>query len=155
MKIKPLFRRAKGERIDYAFVGGFPTRETVQRAYDDADLNRAIQAYRFFYPTVSGLAIYQGNEAIGLIPNQVFGVLDTRPEHVNLTQSSDTVYGPMLLDLRIGPIIIELPPGPLMGVAMDIYQRWVADIGLTGPENGNGGEHLLLPARFTDQAPPE
>ena len=38
---------------EYAFKGGFPTPETVQQAYDDADLNRAIQAYRFFYPTVS------------------------------------------------------------------------------------------------------
>src|SRR5690349_19332732 len=143
MKHKPMFRRGAGERIDYDFVGGFPTRETVRRAYDDADLNRAIQAYRFFYPTVSGLAIYKGNQAIGLIPNQVFGVLDTQPKHVNLTLSSDTVYGPMLLDLRIGPMIVELPPGALMVVAMDIYQRSVADMGLTGPDGGDGGEHLL------------
>jgi len=153
MKFTPLFRRGKTERIDYAFVGGYPTPETVQQAYDDADLNRAIQAYRFFYPTVSALAIYKGNEAIGLVPNQVFGVLDTRPEHVFFTQSADTVYGPMLLDLRVGPIIVDLPPGPLMGVAMDIYQRWVADMGLTGPDNGNGGAHLFLPPRFTDEVP--
>ena len=42
---------------EYAFEGGYPTPATVQRAYDDADLNRAVQAYRFFFPTVSGLAI--------------------------------------------------------------------------------------------------
>lgn len=34
----------------YRFQGGFPTRETVDRAYDDADLVRAVTAYRFFYP---------------------------------------------------------------------------------------------------------
>ena len=28
--------------------------QVVQRAYDDADLACAIQAYKFFYPTVSG-----------------------------------------------------------------------------------------------------
>src|SRR5689334_20793125 len=104
MRFKPHFRRDQIEPIDYAFVGGFPTRETVKRAYDDADFNRALQAYRFFYPTVSGLAIYKGNQAIGLIPNQVFGVLDTQPRHVILTPSPDTVLGPMLLDLRIGPM---------------------------------------------------
>ena len=34
----------------YEFVGGYPTTETVERAYDEADLNRAVSAYRFFYP---------------------------------------------------------------------------------------------------------
>jgi hypothetical protein len=36
----------------YKFAGGYPTPETVRRAYDEADLNRAVQAYRFFYPSV-------------------------------------------------------------------------------------------------------
>ena len=40
----------------YTFTGGYPTGETVRNAYDDADLIRAVQAYRFFYPTVSGAA---------------------------------------------------------------------------------------------------
>jgi hypothetical protein len=39
------------------FERGYPTPETVEKAYDDADSNRAVQAYRFFYPTVSGAAI--------------------------------------------------------------------------------------------------
>jgi hypothetical protein len=64
----------------YAFAGGYPTAETVRRAYDDADLNRAVQAYRFFYPTISGLAIFKGSEAAGVVANRAFGVLDTRPE---------------------------------------------------------------------------
>jgi hypothetical protein len=34
----------------YAFEGGFPTAETIVQAHDEADLNRAIQAYRFFSP---------------------------------------------------------------------------------------------------------
>lgn len=41
----------------YAFERGFPTAETAQKACDDTDLTRAIEAYRFFYPTVSGSAI--------------------------------------------------------------------------------------------------
>jgi hypothetical protein len=84
------------------FEGGFPTPETVQRAHDDADLNRAVQAYRFFFPTVSGLAIFKGTEAVGVTANQVFGVLDTEPEQVGLTLNSDTPYGPIFLDLRTG-----------------------------------------------------
>jgi hypothetical protein len=33
------------ETAEYVLEGGFPTRETVQRAHYDADLNRAIHAY--------------------------------------------------------------------------------------------------------------
>jgi len=32
----------------YEFAGGYPAHETVRRVYDEADLNRAVQAYRFF-----------------------------------------------------------------------------------------------------------
>ena len=38
----------------YRFQRVSPTTETARRAYDDADLNRAIEAHRFFNPTVSG-----------------------------------------------------------------------------------------------------
>jgi hypothetical protein len=154
MRAKPFNWRAHGGHEEYAFVGGYPTRETVQNAYDDADLNRAIQAYRFFFPTVSGLAIYEGNEASGLVPNQIFGILDTQPKHVTLTPISDTPYGPMLIDLRIGGMVVELPPGPLSGMAMDINQRWIGDIGLPGPDAGNGGAHLFLPPKFSGDVPP-
>lgn len=46
----------------YKFVGGYPTQMTIQKVYDDADLNRAIQAYKFFYPAVSGAAISLANK---------------------------------------------------------------------------------------------
>ena len=47
----------------YAFKGGFPTPETIARAYDDLDMNRAVQAYRFFYPTVSRTAPRSGRSS--------------------------------------------------------------------------------------------
>jgi len=121
------------ESFPYEFPGGYPSSETVQRAYDDADLNRAVQAYRFFFASVSGLAIFKGNEVLGLRANSVFGTLATEPKHVGLTLNSDTPYAPLPLDLRDGPMVIELPPGPLICVAMDVNQRWVADMGLPGP----------------------
>ncbi len=46
-------RTIPAEDSRYEFKGGYPTDETVQRAYDEADLNRSIQTYRFFYPSVS------------------------------------------------------------------------------------------------------
>jgi hypothetical protein len=112
--------------------------------YDDTDLHRAVQAYRFFYPTVSGAAIVKGNEELGLVPNKVFGILDCGPEQLVYTANSDTPYGPLLLDLSGGPLVVELEPGPLIVCSMDVNQRWVADMGLPGPDAGDGGKHLLL-----------
>lgn len=137
----------------YTFVGGYPTSETVRRAYDEADLNRAIQAYRFFYPTVSGQAIISGNLPLGIVPNKVFGKMDTKPIHVGFTLNSDTPYGPFMLDLSQGPIVVELQPGPIIAAALDVNQRWVADMGIPGPDAGKGGKHLFLPPGYKGKVP--
>ena len=138
---------------DYRFVNGYPTPETVQKAYDDADLARAIQAYRFFYPTVSGAAIIKGNKDVGAVSNKVFSEIDSKPRHVGFTYNSDTPYGFIPLDLSGGAMVVELPAGPLLGVAVDVNQRWVADMGLPGPDAGKGGRHLMLPPDYKAKVP--
>jgi len=93
---------------------GSPVGNTAQKAYDDNDLNRAVEAYKFFYPTVSGHAIFVGSEKVGIEPNKVWGTLDGQPRHVGFTLNSDTPYAPALIDLSNGPMVVELPPGPLI-----------------------------------------
>lgn len=137
----------------YEFRGGFPTEATLKRAYDDADLNRAIQAYRFFYPNVSMYALLAGIEAMGGRYNQAAVVFEARPHHVFLTPNSDTPYFGLPVDLSGGPIVAELPKGPLLGVVNDLNFRWVADIGLPGPDAGAGGKHLILPPGYTGPVP--
>jgi len=137
----------------YSFEGGFPTPETIQKAYNDADLNRAIQAYRFFYPAVSMAATWNGNLAAGLVPNRVFGLLEGNPRQVVLTPNSDTPYAGMLIDLRQGPIIVDVPPGALMCVVNDLNQRYVMDLGVPGPDKGRGGLHLIIPPDYRGTLP--
>ncbi|WP_246697073.1 DUF1254 domain-containing protein [Rhizobium sp. WYCCWR 11146] len=138
---------------EYKFTGGYPTPETVEKVYNELDLNRAIHAYRFFYPTVSSAAIYEEMIRVGAKPNQTFGFLETMPKHVGFTLNSDTPYGGMILDLKDGPLVIEVPPGPLLGAALDINQRWIIDMGLPGPDAGKGGKHLLLPPGYEGEVP--
>jgi len=138
---------------DYEFENGFPSEETIEHAYNEADLNRAVESYKFFYPTVSGAALVRGNSRLGLVPNKVFGFMDSQPRHVGFTLNSDTPYGPIVLDLSEGPMVIEVPAGPLIVVSMDINQRWVADMGIPGPDAGKGGKHLLLPPGYTEKTP--
>lgn len=155
MKTQPQAHAAAGAHSaqDYELRGGFPTPETVRKAYDDLDLIRAAQMYRIFYPTVSAVAMYKGAVNAGVVPNRRFGAMDTQPKHVGYTLNSDTPYGTVLLDLRAGPIVIELPPGPLIAVALDLNQRWLADMGVPGPDAGKGGRHLLLPPDHPGEAP--
>lgn len=138
---------------DYKFKGGYPTPETVRKAYDSLDLNRAIQTYRIFYPTVSGYAMLKGNEKIGIFPNKVSGTLDTQPKHIGYTLNSDTPYAPLFLDLSNGPMVVELPAGPLICIAMDINQRWVADLGVPGPAAGKGDKVVFLPPGYKGEEP--
>ena len=137
----------------YEFVGGFPTPATVARAYAEADYSRAIEAYRFFYPSVSIMATWKGNLRAGMIENKVFGLLEGTPEQLVFTPNSDTPYSGLPLDLTDGPMVLELPPGPLMSTANDLNQRWIIDMGLPGPDKGAGGTHVVLPPGFDGDVP--
>src|SRR6201995_4122997 len=132
---------ARATAWEYEFEGGFPTPETIQRAYDDADLVRAITAYRFFYPSVSALCVYHGNIESGMVANRVFCVVRDAVGMSGFTMNSDTPYVGLSLDVSAGAVGIELTPG------------WVMDIGLPGPDHGQGGKHLLLAPGHTGDAP--
>nr|WP_254707616.1 DUF1254 domain-containing protein [Rhodococcus pyridinivorans] len=50
-------------------------------------------------------------------------------------------------------MVLELPPGPLMGAVNDLNQLWVMDIGLPGPAKAAGGKHLVLPPGYDGPIP--
>lgn len=66
---------APSANTEYTFNEGYPTPQTAQNTYAAADLNRAIEAYKFFYPSVSILATWMGNEAAGVVSNKSFLIL--------------------------------------------------------------------------------
>ncbi|QIF05341.1 DUF1254 domain-containing protein [Roseimicrobium sp. ORNL1] len=138
---------------DYEFKGGYPTAETIQRAYDDADLNRAIQAYKFFYPTVSILATYEGNARAGMVENKNPMLMLGTPAQAVFTPNSDTPYAGANFDLSKGPMVVEIPPGAVMSVVNDLNQRYVMDLGLPGPDAGKGGKHLVIPPGWKGEIP--
>ncbi|UJP09089.1 DUF1214 domain-containing protein [Microbacterium sp. KUDC0406] len=129
----------------YAFLAGFPTPETIDAAYDASDLVRAIAVYKHFFPAVSGYALFDGNLAIGVVPNRVFGTMDTRPDQRGLTLNSDTPYASVILDLSDGALVVDLPAGPILGALLNADQSWIADVGIPGPDNGEGGRFVILP----------
>ncbi|VVE11118.1 DUF1254 domain-containing protein [Pandoraea anhela] len=137
----------------YPFQQGYPTPAASQHARADEALQRAVVAYRFWYPTVSMEGIFNGNRAVGIDEGKQWGIAATGPRQVGFTLNSDTPYGSAVLDLSGGPMLIDLPPGPFIGLVNDHNQGWVADLGLPGPDAGKGGKHLILPPGYQGKVP--
>ena len=78
-----------------------------------------------------------------------------RPDRgqVGFTLNSDTPYGAGVIDLKDGPMVIELPPGSYIGLVNDHNQGWVMDMGMPGPDKGKGGKHLVLPPGYKGKVP--
>ncbi len=74
----------------YTFERSYPSGDTAQKAYDNADLSNAITAYKLFYPTVSIAATWKGNAAAGLVTNRQFMILEGSPKQFVFTPNSDT-----------------------------------------------------------------
>ena len=99
---------------EYEFRNGYPTPETARRVQDEQDYQRAVQAYRFFYPTVSMEATLQGTRDAGAKDDKGAMILAGGPRHVLFTGNSDTPYMGAVFNLKqSGPMVIELPAGSI------------------------------------------
>lgn len=53
------------------------------------------------------------------------------------------------MDLKAsGPFVIEVPKGLIAGMIMDNWQRDLADLGVVGPDKGQGGKYLIMPPGY-------
>ena len=138
------------------FKGGAPDQRTVQLAYDQLDFARGVQAYMTGTPAAGVFAICRGLNDVGITPNRVVGITETffDAHQLVLTANTTTVYVATCLDLSNGPVVLQAPPG-VLGPADDANQRWVVDIGLTGPDKGAGGKYLFVPPGYAGALPSE
>jgi hypothetical protein len=107
-------------------------------------------------PATSVRAVCNGFEQVGIKPNQGIGItedlMDARS--LFLTPNTTTIYVFTCLDLKDGPIVLEVPTG-VLGPVDDAYFRWVTDLGLTGPDGGKGGKYLFVPPGYSGDLPSE
>jgi hypothetical protein len=138
------------------FKNGFPTEETARKLFDEIDYQRAVQAFLWAYPAVSFESIRVGAlRTLGADHND-FVIADNffDPKGVWLTANDTTIYGFVNVDLgKSGPIVVEIPPGAIVGIIDDFWQRSIADVGLPGPDGAKGGKFLHLPPGYKGDAP--
>lgn len=140
---------------DFEFKGGYPVGDTGERLLRQLTFNRAIEVYLAQMMPVSQIAVREGLRAFGATtPQQIVvweQLMDAKT--VLLTANTETVYAIAVLDLKTdGPTVIEAPPH-MLGFLQDGVQRYVADIGVLGPDKGQGGKFLVLPPGYTNGVP--
>ena len=141
---------------DLTFFDGVPSLESVETIYDLLDLIRGIEVYLNTIPGASLVAMRAGFRSVGVDGSRVLGYTAPRANSASffLTANTETTYGSMFLDLKAdGPTVIENPPNSL-SVLDDFWFRYVADLGLDGPDKGAGGKYLLLPPGYDGDVPP-
>jgi hypothetical protein len=135
------------------FFDGFPDKASAEKLFDNLDFQRAVQAYLLAIPAVSQAANRNAIRTLGPV-NTVVPIfeqlLDSRS--IFLTANDNTVYSWAWLDLSKGPLVLEVPP-KVLGAVNDMWFRWVVDLGITGPDKGEGGRYLLLPPGYQGTEP--
>ena len=137
--------------------GAFPTEVSVQKIYDELDLQRATQAYMDFMPALSVYGIVKSHiRDFGFKSSSDIVVAagpGWKPSELYLTGNNATVYACASLDLQIdGPTVVEIPPG-MYGTADDAAFKYLVDFGFVGPDKGKGGKYLFLPPGYKEEAP--
>src|SRR5208283_5291697 len=135
------------------FFDGFPDKPTIQKLYDNLDFQRAVQAYLLAIPAVSQTANRNAIRTLGPV-NTVVPIFERlmNSRSIFLTANDNTVYSWTWLDLHKGPLVVEVPP-KVLGAINDMWYRWVIDVGITGPDKGEGGKYLLLPPGYKGEVP--
>ena len=150
-----------GSEADLAFVNDYPTAETTLALDEELYYQRAVQAYLWALPAVNMRAMKEGQAKTFGEGYDVFVIFEKRlkANTIITTPNSDVIYGIGFLDLgKDGPMVIEAPPRlqaliddfwhrPIEGPEIDGI-RYLADIGLPGPDRGEGGKYLILPPGY-------
>ncbi len=135
------------------FQDGQPNNATVAKLYDQLDFQYATRA---FSDTLQGVSIHslrKGLQSIGVKDNEVTvfsELMDAKS--LFLTANADTIYFMAGLDLSKGPMVIEVPP-QVLGIVQDAWFRWVIDLGVPGPDRGEGGKYLIVPPGYEGPLP--
>ena len=138
------------------FDDGLPTAATTQIVYDHLDFIRGVEAFLNCVPAASVEAMRIGMEGVGVTSCHQVAIadqlLDSNP--LFLTGNTDTVYVSGILDLeRDGPTVVEIPPGCGPTTVNDAWFRFVTDMGRPGPDRGEGGKYLIVPAGYDGPVP--
>ena len=144
---------------------GYPTEEEKNLYLDELTFQQGVQSYIWALPAVNMWSLKEASEKAMGAGYNIFPVWAGRMRANTLipTPNADVIYAMSYLDLKQdGPLVVEVPPG-IQGLFDDFWQRpietehngkkWYGDVGLAGPDEGKGGNFLLLPPDYKGDIP--
>ena len=136
------------------FFDGLPDAETIDTVYEHLDFMRAVRVYLQTIPGASMMAMRDGMEDAGVLPNYSILITESMMDSKSLVLSADseTVYALAWISLKGGPIVVETPPRAL-GLLSDSWQRPLAETGKAGPDRGQGGRYVIVPPAYEGHVP--
>ena len=152
------------DHLAYAsFTEGRPDNDVAALLLDELLFQRATQTYLWALPLINTLGMQHGSEATFGKGYNVLPIWKQRLDAKTLvtTPNSDVLYAMSYLNLAAdGPMVLEAPP-MLQGILLDFWQRpipvdgggFMGDVGLFGPDGGQGGKFLIVPADYDGDIP--
>lgn len=135
------------------FKDGAPSATTAQKLYDNLDFLHAQNVFLNTFQGASTFMMGEGLHSVGAQDNEfvIFSnLMDSKS--LFLTANADCIYYITIVDLRKGPMVVEVPPMSL-GSFDDMWFRWIIDAGVPGPDRGLGGKYLILPPGYDGPLP--
>ena len=135
------------------FFDGLPDEATVEKVYDNLDFMRGVEVFLNTMSAASTLANIEGLRSVGA-DNQTVVIHEDRVDAKTLLLTPNTQTATLwaCMNLKDGPLVVEIPPG-VLGIAMDAWMRYIVDMGLVGPDKGQGGRYLFLPPGYEGAVP--
>ena len=118
------------------FANGYPTRDTVEKLYDERDFQRACQAYLWAIPAVSFAQWQHGQASFGAGNGDIASLLSYDDRLGVLTPNATTPYYLIFVDLSSGPFVIDMPAN-VRGAISDAWQHAL-------PDTSRSAKYLLV-----------
>ncbi len=141
---------------DFELDHSFPTAETADKIYELIDHQRAAQLYLWGLPIVAMERVVQNYfENFEDYDWNTIVRIDTFNERRGyLTANETTNYTIGLFNTKDSAVIMDIPPGVIIGMFNDMWEQSPSDIGIYGPNAGRGGRHVIFgPNTPRDAAP--
>jgi hypothetical protein len=118
------------------FANGYPTRDTVEKLYDERDFQRACQAYLWAIPAVSFAQWQHGQASFGAGNGDIASLLSYDDRLGVLTPNATTPYYLIFVDLSAGPFVTDMPAN-VRGAISDAWQHAL-------PDTNRSAKYLLV-----------
>ena len=137
------------------FNNQYPTKESLDTLLDNMDFHGATQAYLWGLPIVANANLQHYMDNVFKVRQGELVKTGSLEEKLGiLTANATTPYILGTANLaETGPFVIDIPAGGIGGMVNDFWQRPVTDLGLAGPDKGEGAKYLILPPGHKGDVP--